>query len=76
MDIRTQDEGEAVQTENEAVDKTISAVISRLSPLLLACKNTPHELLARKTVLGVQIYALKSNSKLRTEYRNVNIFLL
>ncbi len=64
---------EAVQNQNEIVDHAVSKVLSRLSPLLVLCKYTPHELKDRKIHGGVQLHALIYGSELETAHRMVRV---
>ncbi len=64
---------ETVQTQNEIVDNAVSKVLSRLTSLLISCKNAPHELRDRKVHGGVQVYALVKGSELETAHRMVSI---
>ncbi len=62
---------EAAQTQNQIVDNAISKALSRLFPLLMSCKYTPHELKDRKIHGGVQLHALIYRSELETAHRMV-----
>ncbi len=70
--VESQNAEAAVQPQSEIVDNAVSEVLSRLSPLLLSCKNTPYVLKARKVCQDAQVYALVYNSELGTAHRNVN----
>ncbi len=64
--MESQNTEAAVQTQSEIVDKAVSEVLSRLSPLLHSCKNTPNEFKAKKAHGSTQFYAFISKSKLET----------